>query len=426
MPAEESDTKAFVVVYADLVFAENPQKAFDNMSEGGTIVSAPISEAIELGDIKDYPMPPVNVKIDGAVREKVNAFVQEYSRWIQGQIKEKKESETKTDALNALKIDMVSVEKRLEQLGASKILQAIADIVSGAIEDLQVKAERDEEMQERFRVVEKIVEPVDNSKEGEALSPSPETKTYRLHAIDKVLDLIMDEKEKNEKEIRLESISELINQLESENNALEWIAEKMDAVKEKEEAQASSPSLDKESTRREAVTSVRNFISDEQEEIEALLDDEHNNLTISELTAKNDALEWIDKQLEGLERSGDGDIPSSQSSAEAIEVEGLDKKFRVWVELISDKSIKAEAIAEFDELERHGDLEIHAEVVDEAKDSGDLKKKAYLALNLAREAMENLEGTATTREQAERETETKEAITSFFEEYRESKELWNI
>lgn len=52
--------------------------------------------------------------------------------------------EGRTDALNALKIDMVSVEKRLSQLGASELLQGLADLVSGAIKDLQVEAERKE------------------------------------------------------------------------------------------------------------------------------------------------------------------------------------------------------------------------------------------------------------------------------------------
>lgn len=85
MTDEEYKEKAWMVIYVDLVFAENPQEAFSIMNDGVNNTLLPVGEAIELGDSKDYPILPVEAKIDGAMREKLDALVQEFSAWVKGQ-----------------------------------------------------------------------------------------------------------------------------------------------------------------------------------------------------------------------------------------------------------------------------------------------------------------------------------------------------
>lgn len=85
MSEREYKERAWIVTYADLVFAENSQEAFENMNEGVNNFPLPVSDAIEIGDSKDYPILSSYAQIDEAVREKLDAFVQEFSDWAKRQ-----------------------------------------------------------------------------------------------------------------------------------------------------------------------------------------------------------------------------------------------------------------------------------------------------------------------------------------------------
>ena len=85
MPDEENKDKAFVIVYADLIFAENLNTALTNMRENVQNKHLPLEGVVEIEDTENYSELPVRAEVDGAVMEKVDAMMEEFSDWVKRQ-----------------------------------------------------------------------------------------------------------------------------------------------------------------------------------------------------------------------------------------------------------------------------------------------------------------------------------------------------
>lgn len=88
MPDDESDTKAFVVVYADVCYGANEDEAFSSMDRSLHHAALPVCKAMEVGlddKFSEYPGDLLSANIDGAVEEKLDEFAEELWNWAKGQ-----------------------------------------------------------------------------------------------------------------------------------------------------------------------------------------------------------------------------------------------------------------------------------------------------------------------------------------------------